>query len=473
MGKKGTAQTVVYLRALLRDGRRQEAVKLINQLLAQGRRGEVIRLIEALLPADQADLFLELPAEEQERLLAEVRAGDAADILEEVYDEAASALAEALDAEVLGRVLNEMEPDEAADLLGDVRPALASEALKSMERAEAVRPLLRYPDDSAGGVMTSRYYALSQDATAGEALRAIRSHPQRDHEIPYVYALDETGKVVGIVRLADLIRVHPEHRLATFMRTELVTVRAEEDREVAARLVARYDLMAIPVVDATGRLLGVVTADDAMATLEKEVTEDIYAKAAIAPFGNRESAQSQLLVRGSLWRVWRVRIPFLIITMLGGMLAGSVIDVFEEALQAATMLAFFIPVVMGMGGNAGTQSSTIFTRALVLGHIDMGRFGKHLLREVAVGGTMGLLLGALAILIAGLWVGFDIGIVVGLAMACAITVAVTLGFLVPFVMVKLGIDQTVATDPFVTTIKDITGLMIYFTLARLFAGHLL
>jgi magnesium transporter len=472
MEAKGAAQTVLYLRALLNRGRRRDAVKLISQLLARGHRAEAIHLIEALLPADQADLFLELPAEEQERLLAEVRAGDAADILEELHDEAASALAEALDAEVLGRVLNEMEPDEAADLLGDMRPDLASEALKSMERAEAVRPLLRYPDDSTGGLMTSRYYASSQSSTAGEVLRAIRSHPHRDHEIPYVYALDEASKVVGIVRLADLIRVHPDHQLATFMRTELVTVRAEEDREVAARLVARYDLMAIPVVDADGRLLGVVTADDAMAALEKEATEDLYAKVAILPFGNRESAQSQMLVRGPLWRVWQVRIPFLVITMLGGMLAGSVIDVFEEALQAATMLAFFIPVVMGMGGNAGTQSSTIFTRALVLGHIDMGRFGRHLLREVAIGCTMGLLLGSLSCLIAGLWVGLDIGIVVGLAMACAITVATTLGFLVPFVMVKIGVDQTVATDPFVTTIKDITGLVIYFTLARLFAGHL-
>jgi magnesium transporter len=448
-------------------------IEEVRRLLEEGRRHEAVALIAPLLPPDQAEIFEDLSIEDQIRLLRVIEARSAANIMEELDDDAAANLAENLDVAALVRVLDEMEPDEAADLLGDLTPELRQQSLAQLSDQAEIRSLLRYPDDTAGGLMTSEYYVFPEETAVGEIFDHIRSQPIQDEEIPYVYAVDGEGRLTGIARLADLIRAHHELPLLAIVDPQFVSIDAEADQEIASQLLNRYDLLALPVIDNQGRLLGVITVDDAIAALEEEATEDIYKSAGILSTRDHQSVKSDLMVRGPIWRSWMVRIPFLLVTMIGGILAGGVIGVFEEALETVVVLAFFIPIVMGMGGNSSTQSVGIFIRGYVLGQIDPKDFGKHLLREIGVGLGLGLILGVIAGGAATLWQGNPmIGLVVGLSLACTITLATGLGFLVPLLMNKLGIDPAVASEPIITTINDFTGMMIYFLFATLFMSSL-
>lgn len=451
-----------------------QTVDQIRRLLEQGPNDEVHAVLSSLMPPDKASVFEALDAEMQQQLLAIIHPADMADILEQLDYYDAANIAKQLDRATLTQVMDEMAPDEAADILGDLSRDLRRRTLEHMTTQEDVRPLLRYPDDSAGGLMTSHYSVFPAEALVSEVLSGIRSEPARREEIPYVYAIDAARRLVGVTRLADLIRAHPEEPLESIMNREIVSIRASEDQEVAARLVNRYDLLAIPVVDDQDRLVGIITADDAMDTLERETSEDIYRSVGILSFEGQEAERSDLLIKGPVWRIWLVRIPFLVIALIGGMLAGGVMGIYEEALESITLLAIFIPVVMGMGGNAGIQSTTAFIRAYALGQIDTGRIIQHIVREFVIGASMGLSVGVLAGIITTLWQGMpNLGLVVGLSLAATITLAAVLGFIIPYILIKLGVDPAAGTDPIITTIKDITGLLIYFFFASLFLGHLL
>jgi magnesium transporter len=303
------------------------------------------------------------------------------------------------------QVLSEMASDEAANLLGDLDPKLRQQILKQLPEADRVRPLLRYPDDTAGGMMTSDFYVFPHETTAREMLRRLKSQPTHDEEVPYIYAVDEHGRLTGVIRLADLLRAHPQEPLRSIAKAQVVSIDADQDQELAARLLNRYDLLALPVVDDQGRILGVITADDAMAVLEQETTEDIYKRAGILSAKVRQAPKSDLLVRGPVWLVWAVRLPFLLITVAGGILAGVVIEIFSGLLETVVVLTLFIPIIMDMGGNAGLQSTSIFIRGYVLGHIDPNTFGKHILREISIGLGMGALLGVIVGLFAAIWQG--------------------------------------------------------------------
>jgi magnesium transporter len=452
----------------------ERTLDLVRHLLEEGRRDEAFAVIASLFPADKASLFEALDPELQERLLPHVDPDDAADILEEMDDDDAAALAESLDADALGQVLDEMEPDEAADLLGDLDPTRRNEALDAMEDADEVRSLLRYPDDSAGGLMTSDYYVFPERERVGQVFRRIRAEAPHDEEIPYIFAVDDLGRLTGFARLADLVRAHPEQPLSTITEVDVISVSADEDQEAAARLLQRYDLMALPVVDAVGRLVGVISADDAMAALEEEASEDIYLASGILPMTGQEASRSDLLVRGPLWRSWWVRIPFLLVTMFGGLVAGFVIGAYEETLEAVIVLAMFIPVVMTMGGNAGAQSTEIFIRGHALGQIDTRRFTSYLLREIVIGLGMGVFMGMLAGIGAGLWQGMPgLGLVVGISLMCTMALAASMGFLIPYLLLKFGADPAAGASPFITTIVDMAGVLVYFLLAIQFLGHMM
>lgn len=455
----------------------QRTAEVLNRVRGHLEANDVaaaLELIDSLMPADQADVVEELDAEQQEALLPHMDPEDAARLFEELEDYEAAELAGHIDPETLAHIVDEMPPDEAADLLGDLDPAQTHATLHEMRLANQVIPLLAYPDDTAGGLMTSEYLALPQHMTVDEALQAVRRWRPRRERPALLVVVDEKRRVVGTLDLFALIRAEPQTRLADLTGEQVVTIRARTDQEEAARLMVRYDLHTAPVVDDNYRILGVITLDDAAQVLEEEATEDILRGAGVMSRDRREQSRSLRLVRGSLWDAWRVRLPFLVITLAGGLLAGVVIDAFEEALETVVALAVFIPVVMDMGGNAGTQSSTIFSRALVLGQIDLSRFTRHLLHETAVGFSIGVALGAVAAVIAVAWQGIpQLGPVVGVSLALTMGLATMLGFLVPYILFRLGFDQAAGSDPIITTIKDITGLLIYFYLAYFFMGHLL
>lgn len=322
--------------------------------------------------------------------------------------------------------------------------------------------------------MTTEYVRLKRGLKVHEALEKIR-HNALDKETIYtIYITDESTKLEGVISLKELVMANPDDQIENIMHQSVIKVSTQTDQEEVARTLQELNLLAIPVVDTESRLVGIITVDDAMDILEEEATEDIFDKAGLRELNNREADRSERLVNGSVPQIWKVRLPFLVITLIGGLLAGAVIDSFEETLEAIAAVAVFIPVIMDMGGNAGTQSSTIFARGLIMGHINTKKFMSHLGKEVLVGLSMGVLVGTVTGVVASMWQGIpQLGVAVGLALALTMTLATTLGFFIPYTLFKLGIDQAAGADPIITTIKDISGLLIYFVLVTQLLGFLL
>lgn len=285
----------------------------------------------------------------------------------------------------------------------------------------------------------------------------------------HLYVTDNERHLEGEVSLIDIVLAEPEKKIEEIMTTDPIKAYTETEEEEVAHLLKEQALLAVPVVDMEERLVGVITVDDAIEILEDEAVEADLSKAGLSDISKTEMDRSKILISGSIFKIWRLRVPFLILTMIGGMFAGLLIEQFESTLASIISVAFFMPVIMNMGGNVGGQSSTIFTRALVLGQINFSKFIKQLGREILTGISMGLLLGAFACLIISVWqASIMLGVVVGLSLAITVTFSTMLGFFVPYLLIKLGFDQAVGTNPLITTINDITGLMIYFLLVSLF-----
>ncbi len=439
--------------------------------------GEVQKLKSTLNRPDMDDLRVlveNLTPDERVVIFRLLSKDQALALFEQLDVEQRQHLISSFTQEEATRIFTALAPDDRVRLLDEVPAAIAKrlvEALPPDER-DQVNLLLGYKPESAGRVMTPKYVRLSHGMTAAEGLDKIRQ-VGRQEAIHILYVTDAERRLLGKVSLQSLVLARPNESIASLMDTEVIWASTDTDQEEAARLLQHHDLLSLPVVDHDRRLVGVITIDDAMEIMEEEVTEDFFDKAALTPLKG-DAHRSYRLVNGALSDIWPVRIPFLLITMVGGLLAGSVIDAFEATLQGIPVLAVFIPVVMDMGGNAGTQSTTIFARALALGHINLHQFSKHLLREAGVGLSIGAALGLITGSIAVIWHGMvSLGLVVGFSLTLTITLATTLGFLIPYLLTKLGADPAVGADPIITTIKDITGLLIYFGLAYYVLGPLL
>lgn len=326
-------------------------------------------------------------------------------------------------------------------------------------------------------VMRGSYLSVSENLRTGEVLEMIRSSCLKNDQLNLVFVSGRSGRYSGFVRLSTLLR-SPEHlEVKTLAKGRDLYVTEQSDQEAAARLLQKKDIPMLPVVDENQRLQGVLTFDAAMDILEEEASEDIYWKAGVGDVLHYDDAiRSEKLTQGGIGYSLKVRIAFLMVTLTGGLLVGGLIDHFEGALEALVALAIFIPLVMDMGGNVGTQSSTIFARGLALGHIQLkGFFKNHLWRELKVGLSMGLLLATIAGTIAYFWQGAPndlplLGVVVGVALMFSVTTASVLGFLLPWILLKLGVDHAPGADPFITTIKDFTGLLVYFLMAAWLLG---
>ena len=366
-----------------------------------------VTLIEKLRPPDQADIFEELSPEDQNELLPRLDPEDSADILEELDDEDAAEVAARLDADDLVRILDRMEPDEAADLLGDIPQEQVEEALSSAESAEDVLPLLAYEDDSAGGLMTSVDVVLHKDITAAEAIDFIRSSKPDTETVYYLFVVDDDMRLVGVVSLRELIIAPPENKISEIMDSEVISVNAETDQEEAAKLMARYDLLALPVVDDQHHLLGIITHDDLVDVLEQEATEDIYRLGGVP-----DESKEDVSVASSLM----TRLPWLVLNLGTAMISAVVLSVFENTIAAVAVLAVFFPIVAGVSGSAGTQTMTVTVRGMALGEISQRNGLRTLSREALIGLSNGLVIGILVALIAHFWKGLPIlGLVVGSA----------------------------------------------------------
>lgn len=442
--------------ALKEELNRQDLMQLVemfDELIAENKLDEMVIAFRLLGKDLSIEVFEMLSLESQDQLI------------------------QAFTDENAKEVIMALEPDDRVRLLDEVPAKVAKKLLNALagDERKKTAELLGYAPETAGRIMTPEYVSLKKKLTADEAIQRIKAQKKDAETIYVLYVTDESRKLIGVVSLGDLVSADSDALVEEIMTTEVKLVKTDTDQEEVARLLKDLDLLAVPVVDSEERLVGIVTVDDAIDILEEEASEDMLKKTGIGSFlYRREEGRSSKLIHGSLWHVWRVRLPFLVITLMGGLLAGVVIEAFEETLEAVVALAIFIPVIMDMGGNVGTQSSTIFTRAMVLGHINMNRFIRHFFREVGIGASMGAVLGIAAALIASSWQGLpELGYAVGLALFCTITIATSLGFLVPYTLFRLGLDQAAGSDPIITTIKDMTGLAIYFGLVNVFLAHLL
>ena len=418
-----------------------------------------VAALEALRAPDQADLFAELEDEQQTALLPRLDPEDAADILEELDDEDAADLVATLPRETVARIIDEMEPDEAADLIGELEPADQEYVLRQLEDQAEVRPLLLHAEDSAGGLMTSEFLALGRRMTVAEALAALRTWKPDAEEIYDVYVVDRHSRLAGTISMRQLLMEEPAAELADVVETDYVSVLVGTDQEEVARLMSRYDLATLPVINPQGMLVGVITIDDVVDVLEEETTEDFQR------FGGTQPLDRPYLDSGVL-TVVRKRVGWLLLLFLTETLTGSVLRHFEETMAAVVSLAFFIPLLIGTGGNAGSQTTSTIIRALAVEDLDKRGLWRPLFHELSVGLVLGLVMGVVAYGRALMWhTGPAVALTVAVAIFAIVVWANVLGSLLPIIAQRLKIDPTVVSGPAMSTLVDATGLFIYFTVA--------
>ena len=432
---------------------RRRATTHLSNIVSKTHAADLSVVFRSLSISQQHELFNLISDIEQKGILfSELDVDTFLDFVEEI------------ELDDLVEVFEQMPNDDVADLLGRLPEEKADAILEKMEKdeSEEVEDLLRYDNDTAGGIMVPDFIALAEDTTAKEAIESLQKE-YSDVEMPfYLYVVDDYGKLVGVSSLRQLVLVRPETPLKNFMATDVFSVQTDMDQEEVAKIVARYDILAVPVVDETNRLVGIVTVDDVIDIFRREATEDILKMAGVG----EEFVETKSVLKST-----RIRLPWLFASCVGGIIAFMIIGKFEGSLAKIAALAAFIPVIMGMGGNIGTQSSTIVVRGIATGRIEIRDFWSVILKELAIGVILGIIYGSLIGSVAQ--VRYSMGALafsVGLAVISSMTVAALVGSMVPMVFARIHIDPAVATGPFVTTAIDIISVTFYFMIATALLG---
>ncbi len=439
----------------------------VKKLLRRGATTNLRKALAKIHPADIADLIRYFDLPEQKTLLELTPDLDrVADVLAELEPESWPEIAELLDRNYLISIVREMADDDSAVFLRSLPDDFAEEILSQLhdDQSEDVEHLLGYDEDTAGSIMSTDVFSLDQDISVKQAIEALQD--SEDYEMVfYVYVTDEHNHLVGVLSLRQLLTVPPATKLSDIMSTNVMRVRTDMDQEEVADLVAKYNILAIPVVDDQGKLLGLITVDDIIDVMRDEATEDILRMAG--------TSEEELLLGYKSLKIARLRLPWLLTTLVGGMITGTLMWLFRATLEQAIMLISFIPVITGMGGNVGGQTSTIMVRGFATGRIDFSMLRQVFFKELRVGLIMGSVCGLVIAGIASIWQqNLYLGLAVGVAMVTAITVAACMGVIVAAFFKKVGVDPAIASSPFVQTVNDITGILIYFSTATFFLPYL-
>jgi magnesium transporter len=440
----------------------------VKRLLRIGATANLLNLLQKQHPADLAQIFSELADKDREAafsLLAERNGRLAMEAVSELGPEAGAALLATRSAEEIAKLAQEIPSDDAAALIDYLPEDLSAAVLDLMRPKESgvVENLLEYDEQTAGRIMNPHVFALNEDMTVGEAITELQS--ARDVEMVfYLYVVDERRHLVGVVSLRRLLLVSPETPLKRIMTADLLSVRVDTDQEEVARLVASYNLLAIPVVDEENKLVGVITVDDVIDVIKDEATEDIYRLAGVAGDERAFTPAGESL---------RKRLPWLGVNLVTAFMAASVVALFEGTISRITALAVFMPIVAGMGGNAATQTLTVIVRGIALGEVSWGNARKALLKEATVGLGNGMVLGLVAAGVAWATRGNPtLGLVLGMAMIINMFVAATAGTLVPLGLRAANVDPALASSVFITTLTDVFGFFSFLGLATLFMSYL-
>lgn len=430
------------------------------RLVSRGAFANAHRILSKLHSADVGQVLADLPEAyrlKTFRVLFQRDLSLAAGALGEMGLDRGGELLGLLQPPEISQVLQELDPDDAAGFLAALPEELREEVLGGMRTREAsdVEDLLQYPEETAGRIMNPKVFSLPKDTTVGEAIQRLQQSPDVEM-VFYIYIVDPHGTLVGVLSLRQLLQRRPDAVLSDVMVTDVLRVRTDMDQEEVAQLVASYNILAVPVVNAQGKLMGVITVDDVIDVIKEEATEDMYRMAGL---GVSESVFTRAA------RSVRMRAPWLAVNVGTAFLAASVVSLFEASIARFAVLAVFMPMVPLLGGNAGNQTLTVMVRGIALGELSWKNSRKALFKELAVGGVNGVLLGILIGAVAWVWKGDPrIGIALALAMVGTLVVAAVVGTLMPLTLRWLSVDPALASSVFVTTATDVAGFLLFLGL---------
>ncbi len=426
--------------------------------------GDIVVETEGLHPKDLADVAEMLPREKLGEFLKVLGASRAADVVEYLDEELRVELLEEMSPAQAAALVSEMTPDDRADILEELEEETADEILGDLPDAarQETERLLQYEPDTAGGLMTTEFVSVAEGLSVQDALVTVRAAARsgRKEAMHAIYVIDERGALVGVLSLRELVAAADDARVADIAWTEVVKVPATADRAEVARITSEYDLVAIPVVDAFDRIIGVITVDDVIDAIVEEQTEDAQKQGAVQPL-------EVPYFQAGFWNVARKRVGWLVFLFIGEMFTGTAMRHYEDTLAAVLTLSVFIPLIISSGGNSGSQSASLITRALAVGDVDTTDAVRILLRELGQGLVLGGCLGLLGFARAIMWgTAPDVAAVVALTLVSVVVVGAVVGAMLPLGFRRLNVDPAIASSPFVASLVDVTGLVVYFSLAR-------
>ncbi|MDH8678413.1 magnesium transporter [Fusibacter bizertensis] len=444
-----------------------EYLSKVETLLEENKDLELHVYLEDMHAADIAEVLENLEDDQQIQVFGLLSDEKATEVLEEINSEQFSILLKDLTYEKKVTLLENMSQDDIVDKLSELPESRQQEIIAFLDYEDAadVKELLVYEEGTAGRSMTKDYVSIRKDYSVYYAIETLRAIAPDAETIYYLYVTDEIDRLVGVISLRELIISPPNRTVDTIMNENLITVNVNDDQEDVAKVVSKYDLLAVPVVDNDNILRGIITIDDVLDILEEEATEDIFKFAGTSEYEIYENDTTLFKrVRNSVMS----RLPWLIITIFGGLLSARILANFQGTISANATLAMFMPLLTGMGGNVGTQSSTITVRNIATHVIEGTGIFRTLIHEISVGLFVGIVCSTMVAFAAMMMqADYHIALIVGIAMWANMTTAATIGTIVPLVFKKIGVDPAVASAPFITTTIDLTGLTIYFSLATI------
>ena len=433
----------------------EELLNDIRELIHEDARISLLNILADLHPADIADLIENLDPDGKRYIMGLLSPAAAGEVLAELKDSARDEVLSFLSPEKITTIVSELESDDAADLVADLPKPVADKVLDTIEAEEAasVESLLKYPEDSAGGIMGTEVLKVLSTDTVKTAIRKAREFARRGLQLDVLYVVDQQGVLLGFLPVGDLVVEGPGRRMSRVMKSA-ISVRADLDQEEVANIIEKYDLVSVPVVNERNQVIGRITVDDVVDVIKEEATEDIERMAGLA--GTEETSSS-------VFATSRIRLPWLFVGFIGEMLSALVLKSFQASLDQILASAFFIPIIMAMGGNAGIQSSAIVVRGLATGEVRSAKVGQRLAKEAGIAIVNGIILSSSLFVVCYYWLGDTrFGIVAGLALLVVVANATLVGALIPFLLDRFRIDPAIATGPFITTTNDALGLLIYF-----------
>ncbi|AOM84509.1 magnesium transporter [Salisediminibacterium beveridgei] len=450
----------------LNEEERQQYFDQIFKTLKYKKKEEFLELFLELHPTDQMELFLDLYDDKRPMFYEYLAAEEFAEIFQGLELDAQHDVILELDKTYAAQMFNYMQSDDVADFIGELEDQDAKNILKAMDKEEAdeVLELLSYPDESAGSLMTKEFVSIYAHQEVQQVMADLREKGIDAETIYYLYVVDDKGKLVGVVSLRNLITVPLDEVVENIMSTRIVSVEAHTDQEEVAKLISDYDLLAAPVVTSTNELIGIITVDDVIDVLEEEATED---------FGEIAAAKGATDVNMTSFAAAKKRSPWIIMLMFFGLITAGVIGQFEETLEEIVLLAVFIPLIMDSAGNTGTQSLAVMVRSLATGSFEKKGLWNTIRREFGTGIMLGLICAiTLMIIVPFIYGSYMLAFVVGLSLFLTLSIATIVGAVVPVIITKLKLDPAIASGPFITTVNDVLGLMIYFTIATTLIAYL-